>query len=172
VLSARDLTLRRGPEPLFEQVNFTVFRGDKVGITGANGSGKSSLFAAILDRLGTDRGDIDRPAGLKIAHVEQEVAASGRAAIEFVLDGDSELRKVQAATLEAERNDAAMELAECYAALQAIDGYRAPARAAAIMHGLGFKAADHERSVAECRRDTMARRLAGGIHGNLDDDFP
>jgi len=164
VLSARDLTLRRGPEPLFEQVNFTVFRGDKVGITGANGSGKSSLFAAIRGELAADRGDIDRPPNLKVAHVEQEVAASDRAAIEFVLDGDSELRGVQAAIEDADRRDAAMNLANAYASLQAIDGYRASARAAAIMHGLGFKTADHERKVAEFSggwrvRLAMARAL-------------
>ena len=149
MLIARDLTLRRGPQPLFEQVNFTVFRGNKVGITGANGTGKSSLFAAILGELTPDRGDIDLPAALKIAHVEQEIAAGGRPAIEFVLDGDAELRRVQAAIEDAERRDAAMALAQLYSSLEAIDGYRAKARAAAIMHGLGFKAADHERSVAE-----------------------
>jgi ATP-binding cassette subfamily F protein 3 len=164
VLSARDLTLRRGPQPLIEQANFTVFRGNKAGITGANGSGKSSLFAAILGELAADRGDIDRPANLKIAHVEQEVAASARAAIEFVLDGDTELRSVLAVIEEAERRDAAMALAEGYASLQAIDGYRARARAAAIMHGLGFKTADHERKVTEFSggwrvRLAMARAL-------------
>ena len=164
MLSARDLTLRRGPEPLFEQVNFTVFRGNKVGITGANGSGKSSLFAAIRGELNADRGDIDRPPNLKIAHVEQEVAASDRAAIEFVLDGDAELRAVLAAIEDAERRDAPMILANAHASLQAIDGYRARARAAAIMHGLGFKTADHERRVAEFSggwrvRLAMARAL-------------
>jgi ATP-binding cassette subfamily F protein 3 len=164
MLSARDLTLRRGPEPLFEQVNFTIFRGNKVGLTGANGSGKSSLFAAVRGELGADRGDIERPSGLKIAHVEQEVAASDRAAIEFVLDGDTELRSVLAAIEDAERRDAAMELAELYASLQAIDGYRARARAAALMHGLGFKSSDLERSVAEFSggwrvRLAMARAL-------------
>ena len=164
MLSARDLTLRRGPEPLFEQVNFTVFRGNKVGITGANGSGKSSLFAAILGELGADHGDIDRPAALKISHVEQEVTATDRPAIEFVLDGDSELRSVLAAIEDAELRDAPMELAEIYAALQAIDGYRARARAAAIMHGLGFTSKDHERKVAEFSggwrvRLAMARAL-------------
>jgi len=164
MLSARDLTLRRGPEPLFERVNFTIFRGNKVGLTGANGSGKSSLFAAIRGELGPDHGDIDRPAALKIAHVEQEVAASERAAIEFVLDGDIELRSVTAAIEDAERRDAAMELAELYASLQAIDGYRARARAAALMHGLGFKATDLERTVAEFSggwrvRLAMARAL-------------
>jgi ATP-binding cassette subfamily F protein 3 len=164
VLSARDLTLRRGPEPLFEQVNFTIFRGNKVGITGANGSGKSSLFAAILGELGADHGDIDLPAALKISHVEQEVTAADRPAIEFVLDGDSELRSVLAAIEDAELRDAPMELAENYAALQAIDGYRARARAAAIMHGLGFDAKDHDRKVAEFSggwrvRLAMARAL-------------
>jgi ATP-binding cassette, subfamily F, member 3 len=164
VLSARDLTLRRGPEPLIEQANFTVFRGDKVGITGANGAGKSSLFAAIRGELHADRGDIDRPSSLKIGHVEQEVEATERAAIEFVLDGDSELRRVLAAIADAEARDAAMPLAEAHAALEAIDGYRARARAAALMHGLGFKAADHLRKVAEFSggwrvRLSMARAL-------------
>ena len=164
MLSARDLTLRRGPQPLFEQVNFTVFRGNKVGITGANGTGKSSLFAAILGELTPDRGDIDLPAAIKAAHVEQEISASLRPAIEFVLDGDAELRRVQAAIEEAESRDAALALAELYSSLEAIDGYRAKARAAAIMHGLGFKAADHTRLVAEFSggwrvRLAMARAL-------------
>jgi len=164
MLSARDLTLRRGPEPLFEKVNFIIFRGNKVGLTGANGAGKSSLFAAIRGELGSDQGEIDRPTGLKVAHVEQEVAASDRPAIEFVLDGDTELRSVQAAIEAAERRDAPMELAELYASLQAIDGYRAPARAAALLHGLGFKTTDLERTVAEFSggwrvRLAMARAL-------------
>ena len=164
MLSARDLTLRRGSEPLFEQVNFIIFRGNKVGLTGSNGAGKSSLFAAILGELGPDQGDIERPANLKIAHVEQEVAASDRPAIEFVLDGDSELRSVMGAIESAEARDAPLELAELYAQLQAIDGYRARARAASLMHGLGFQAADLDRTVAEFSggwrvRLAMARAL-------------
>src|SRR5277367_1444512 len=149
MLAARDLTLRRGPQPLIEQVSFSVFRGDKVGITGANGSGKSSLIAAILGRLAPDRGDITLPAALKVAHVEQEIAASARPAIEFVLDGDEQLRGVQQAIEDAEKRDAAILLAELYSTLEAIDGYRAKARAAGVMHGLGFRAADHERAVSE-----------------------
>jgi ATP-binding cassette subfamily F protein 3 len=164
MLSARDLTLRRGPQALFEQVNFTVFRGNKVGITGANGTGKSSLFAAVLRELTPDRGAIELPAAIKIAHVEQEIAASLAPALEFVLDGDTELRGVQLAIEEAQKRDASMLLAELYSSLEAIDGYRANARAAAIMHGLGFKVADHERAVAEFSggwrvRLAMARAL-------------
>ena len=101
---------------------------------------------------------------LKIAHVEQEIGGIDRPAIEYVLDGDAELRRVMAAIEDAERRDAAMELAELYAALQAIDGYRARARAAAIMHGLGFKPDEHERKVGEFSggwrvRLSMARAL-------------
>ncbi len=164
MLSARDLTLRRGADPLFEKVNFTIFRGERVGLTGANGAGKSSLFAALCGELAPDSGDIELPASLKIAHVEQEVSALDRPAIEFVLDGDTELRRVMAAIEDAERRDAAMELAELYASLDAIDGYRAPARAASIMHGLGFEASQHQRTVAEFSggwrvRLSMARAL-------------
>jgi ATP-binding cassette subfamily F protein 3 len=149
MLSARDLTLRRGAQPLFEQVSFTVFRGNKVGLTGANGTGKSSLFAAIRGELAPDRGAIDLPATLKVAHVEQEIAASSRTAIDFVLDGDLELREVQAAIADAERRGSNLQLAELYSTLEAIGGFRAKARAAGIMHGLGFKAADHERTIAD-----------------------
>ena len=149
MLSARDLTLRRGPQPLFTDVNFTIFRGDKVGITGANGAGKSSLFAAIRGQLSADRGEIEVPANLRIGYVEQEIAAEARAAIEFVLDGDGELRRVQSAIAAAEQRDEPIKLAELYTELESIDGYRAAARAAAVMHGLGFKAKDHRRAVAE-----------------------
>jgi ATP-binding cassette subfamily F protein 3 len=149
MLSARDLSLRRGPQPLFEQVNFSVYRGNKVGITGANGAGKSSLFAAVRGELAPDHGDLDLPAATTIAHVEQEIAADSRPAIEFVLDGDAQLRATQASIAVAEQADAPLQLAELYATLEAIDGYRAPARAAAVMHGLGFESSQFGRPVAE-----------------------
>jgi ATP-binding cassette, subfamily F, member 3 len=149
MLSARDLTLRRGPQPLFEQVNFTVYRSNKVGITGANGTGKSSLFAAVRGELAPDRGDLELSGAISIAHVEQEIAADGRPAIEFVLDGDLQLRATQLAISAAEERNEPLKLAEAYARLEAIDGYRAPARAAAVMHGLGFDAKTFERPAAE-----------------------
>ncbi len=164
MLSARDLTLRRGPTPLFERADFTIYRGEKVGITGANGAGKSSLFAALRGELAADRGDIEVPSGLKIAHVEQEITASGRVAVEFVLDGDLELRRVEASIDRAERAQAPMDLAEAHAAFAAIDGYRARARAAEIMHGLGFRGGDEARRMDEFSggwrvRLAMARAL-------------
>jgi ATP-binding cassette, subfamily F, member 3 len=165
MLSARDLTLRRGPEPLFEKASFTIFRGERAGITGANGAGKSSLFAAIRGELGSDAGDIEKPAGLTLGVVEQEITAVDQAAIEFVLDGDAGLRALEARIQAAEADESrAMELADLHADLLGIDGYRARARAAAIMHGLGFKTADHARKVGEFSggwrvRLAMARAL-------------
>src|SRR5271165_446683 len=122
MLSARDLTLRRGPLPLIEQVNFTIFRGNKLGITGANGAGKSSLFAALRGELSPDKGEIDRPAGLKIAHVEQEISASSREAIEFVMDGDAQLRAGEGAMRDAKPRYAPMARAEAHGASRAIGG--------------------------------------------------
>src|SRR5271154_7146065 len=122
MLSARDLTLRRGAQPLFEQVSFTVFRGNKVGLTGANGAGKSSLFAAIRGDLGSDQGEIDRPASLTLGIVEQEITGIERPAIEFVLDGDIELRRTLDAIEAAERDDEPVHLGELHAHLLTIDG--------------------------------------------------
>ena len=101
---------------------------------------------------------------MRIAHVEQEITATDRPAIEFVLDGDTELRSCLAAIEDAERRDDAMALAELHATFNGLDGYRARARAAALMHGLGFKTADLERPVAEFSggwrvRLAMARAL-------------
>jgi ATP-binding cassette subfamily F protein 3 len=164
MLCARDLTLRRGPQPLFEQVDFNVYRGNKIGITGANGTGKSSLFAAVLGELAPDRGELELGGACRIAHVEQEIVADSRSAIDFVLDGDAQLRSTQAAIAAAEQLDEPLRLAELYATLEAIDGYRAPARAAAVMHGLGFAARQFERPAAELSggwrvRLAMARAL-------------
>jgi len=165
MLVARDLTLRRGPLPLFDQVHFDVYRGDKIGLTGANGTGKSSLFAAVRGELAPDRGDIKVIAACRIAHVEQEIVADPRPALEFVLDGDTQLRSAQAAIDAAVKLDEPLKLAEAHATFEAIDGYRAPARAAAVMHGLGFETRQLERPAAELSggwrvRLAMARALS------------
>ena len=165
MLTARDLHLRRGPQPLVEDADFTIHRGEKVGVTGANGAGKSSLFAALRGELAPDRGDLEVPPNLTIAHVEQEVGAIDREAIEYVLDGDAQLRLAQTRIERAEQEGDALRIAQAHAQLEAVDGYRARARAAEILHGLGFAAADHARTVAQFSggwrvRLAMARALA------------
>jgi len=149
MLKFDDVTLRRGPRILFAHASFSLFRGEKVGITGENGSGKSSLLALVRGELQPDAGHFTMPGNLAVAHVAQELDAIERAAIEFVLDGDAELRELQARIANAEAQDHGTKLAELYAHYASIGGYEANARAAQLMHGLGFAAGDEQRRVAQ-----------------------
>ncbi len=134
---------------LFAHADFSLFRGEKVGITGENGSGKSSLLALVRGELHPDAGHFTMPGNLAMAHVAQELDAIDRPAIEFVLDGDAELRALETRIAQAEAADQGTRLAELHAQYAAIGGYDARARAAQLMHGLGFATADEERTVAE-----------------------
>src|ERR1700729_3744869 len=105
MLNFSDLTLRRGKRALFSEATFSLFRGEKVGITGENGSGKSSLLSLVRGDLHPDSGNFDMPPGLATAHVSQELLATDQAAIEFVLDGDAELRLLERDIAAAEASD-------------------------------------------------------------------
>ncbi|PHR50652.1 ATP-binding cassette domain-containing protein [Cycloclasticus sp.] len=142
MLKLSNVSLRRGTKVLFENVSFTVHAGQCVGISGANGCGKSSLFAMVLDSLQPDSGDFSIQSGFVIAHVAQELAATEQAAIEFVIDGDKELRDIQQKIAHAEAQHDGHRAAELYAELETIQGYTANSRAAILMNGLGFKATD------------------------------
>ena len=145
MLNFTDVTLRRGPRALFEKASFGVFRGDKVGITGENGSGKSSLLALVRGVLHPDAGSLEMPAGLAIAHVSQELAASDQTAIEFVLDGDAELRSLEREIALAEARDDGVRIGELHGRYAAVGGYDARSRAGRLLHGLGFTSADEQR---------------------------
>jgi ATP-binding cassette subfamily F protein 3 len=148
MLTFSGLSLRRGARLLITDASFTIYRGEKVGIVGANGCGKSSLLALILGELQADAGNFDMPTQLVVAHVAQEMAATQRAAVEFVMDGDAELRETEAAMAAAEAKDAGAVLGELHARYAALGGYDARSRAGRLMHGLGFSAADETRPVA------------------------
>jgi ATP-binding cassette subfamily F protein 3 len=147
MLSFSGLALRRGTRLLISDASFTIYRGEKVGIVGANGCGKSSLLALILGELQADAGSFDMPSQLVVAHVAQEMDATDRAAVEFVMDGDAELRDTEAAMAAAEARDAGAALGELHARYAALGGYDARSRAGKLMHGLGFSATDEERPV-------------------------
>jgi ATP-binding cassette subfamily F protein 3 len=147
MLKFDSLTLRRGPRVLFAEASFSVFRGEKVGITGENGSGKSSLLALVRGELVPDAGHFEMPSDLATAHVAQELAASDAHAIDFVLDGDTELRQLEARIAQAATATDGTKLANLYAQYATIGGYDARARAAQLMHGLGFSTADETRPV-------------------------
>ncbi len=147
MITLRNLSLQRGLKLLFNQVNITINTGQKVGLIGANGCGKSSLLALLRGELHSDEGDVDLPPQLTIAHVAQETPAVSQPAIEYVLDGDQALRDIDAALVLATQAGDGMREARLHAQFEAIDGYTARARAAQLMHGLGFAASEDDKQV-------------------------
>ena len=148
MLNFSDVSVRRGKRELFSGATFSLFRGEKVGITGENGSGKSSLMALVRGELQPEAGSFEMPAQLELAHVSQELLATEQGAIEFVLDGDAGLRQIEQQLAEAERADDGERLGELHAAYAAIGGYDARSRAGRLLHGLGFSNADETRPVS------------------------
>jgi ATP-binding cassette subfamily F protein 3 len=149
VILLRNLTLARAGRPLLEGVNLSLHAGQKVGVTGANGCGKSSLFALFTGALHQEAGDLELPPNWVIAHVGQETPALATGALDFTLDGDAELRKIEADLRAAEDAHDGEAIAHLHMDYGNIDGYSARARAAALLHGLGFQDEDFERPVAE-----------------------
>ncbi|GFO70890.1 ATP-binding cassette, subfamily F, member 3 [Bathymodiolus japonicus methanotrophic gill symbiont] len=148
MLNFKNISLRRGTRVLFANTSFTLHKGQKVGITGANGVGKSSFFALIRNELHPDAGDFTMPPQLEVAHVAQETPAVDQAAIEYIIDGDQELRKIQQAINTAEQNNDGIKQADLLSKMDIIGGYTATARAARLMNGLGFKQPQEQLSVS------------------------
>lgn len=140
MISLTDIALRRGPALLFEGVSFVLHADQKMGLIGANGAGKTSLFKMILGELEPDRGMLELPRECRIAHLAQEVPGSPEPAIEYVLSGDADLRRIERELADAERNEDYDRIAPLHEALDNIDGYSARARAERLMAGLGFAA--------------------------------
>jgi ATP-binding cassette subfamily F protein 3 len=149
MLQFDNLALRRGPRLLIENATLQIHPGWKVGVTGANGTGKSSLFALIRDELHADAGECRHPADWVISHVAQETPAEARAAIEYVLDGDMGLRAVESALADAEARHDGEQLGTLHAHYEVIGGYTARSRAAQLLQGLGFSTADEDRPVSD-----------------------
>ena len=149
MIQFKNLTLKRGVKVLVEGASLQLHPGHKVGLTGANGAGKSSIFAMLRGELHPEAGDLEIPPGWVVGHVAQDTPALPDAAIEFALDGDAELRSVEKALAEAEAKHEGDRIGELHAKLGEIGGYSAKARAAALLDGLGFKPADLNRPVSD-----------------------
>ena len=147
MLKITDLSLRRGTRLLLENVELDVFPGQRLGLTGANGSGKSSLFSVIAGRLEADQGNVSLPRGTLIAEVLQETPESSRTAIDYVINGDKAYRSLETKIAQAELDDNGTELASLHSQMEAIDGFRVSARAGQLLHGLGFTATEQSQSV-------------------------
>lgn len=140
MLKCTQLSLRRGARELLHEVSFTIHSGQRVGVTGANGVGKSSLFALIRKELQPDSGDISLPPNTVIASVAQETPAVNRPALDYAMDGDQALRTLEQRILVAEQLNQGEMLAHLYTEMENIGGYSAASRAACLLHGLGFSA--------------------------------
>ncbi|MEM7082625.1 MAG: ATP-binding cassette domain-containing protein [Pseudomonadota bacterium] len=145
MINLSNIALRRGRRVLFERATFQLHAGQKLGVIGANGCGKSSLFSLLLGELEADDGALGLDARDVIAHVAQESPSGSESAVQFVVDGDAELRAVQAALVKAEEQGD--DVHRLHERLDAIDGYTAESRASRLLHGLGFASDTFNQSV-------------------------
>ncbi|AAQ60426.1 ATP-binding cassette domain-containing protein [Chromobacterium violaceum] len=148
MIQLKNLSLRRGLKELLIGANLTLNPGYKAGLTGANGVGKSSLFAMLLGELHADGGDMLLPPNWTVAHVAQETPALERSALDYVLDGDKELRALESQLADAEDKHDGNAIGHLHGELANIDAYSAPARAGKLLTGLGFDEAAQQRPVA------------------------
>ena len=149
MLALTNISLRRGRKVLIENASFQIHAGQRMGVIGANGSGKSSLFAMLLGELEPDDGELAIDPKNVIAHVAQESPHGSGAAVDYVMDGDHELREVQAAIAEGEADPDEPDLHLLYERMEAIDGFTAESRASRLLHGLGFAADEYSKPVRE-----------------------
>ena len=144
MIRLQQLSLMRGTKPLFVQVDLTLNPGDKIGLIGANGTGKSTLFAMLRDEIHPDQGSIDFPRNWRVAHVAQETPALDRSALDYAIDGDITLRKLEAEleSIEQQVDDAEYgnRIGEIHSMLADADAYTVRSRAEQLLHGLGFSA--------------------------------
>ena len=144
-----ELSLLRGTQQLLKHADLTLHSGWKVGIIGANGVGKSSLFKLLIGELQLDAGELKMSGNQTIAHMAQEVHSNNRNVLDYVLDGDTALRKIQAQLQHAEQEDMAGRIGELHAQLDNIDGYTAESRAQQLLNGRGFSNDDAQRDISD-----------------------
>ncbi|MDG1307610.1 MAG: ATP-binding cassette domain-containing protein [Porticoccaceae bacterium] len=147
MISLSNIELRRGIKLLLHDAEMVVHPGQHIGIIGGNGTGKSSLFKLLLGQVTADAGELFIPKDWRIAHMAQELARSERSAVDYVLDGDPELRKIEAAIEKALASDDHDRLAIEYENMEMANGFNAHSRAEQLLHGLGFHQSEVNRPV-------------------------
>ncbi|MDB5824461.1 MAG: ATP-binding cassette protein [Herminiimonas sp.] len=148
----QQVSLMRGVKPLLSQADVTLNPGERIGLIGANGTGKSSLFSVLRNELHADLGEIQMPPTWRIAHVAQETPALDRSAIDYAIDGDTHLRQLEAvlAELESQPHSSSngTQIAESHAALADADVYTVRSRAETLLTGLGFSLSQMDQPIA------------------------
>ncbi|MEN8618182.1 ABC transporter ATP-binding protein [Shewanella baltica] len=147
MISINQAQLIRGSKTLLDETSLTIYPGHKVGLVGANGTGKSSLLALILGHLSLDKGEFSLPSGWQIATVAQETPALDVSALEYVIDGDSEYRQLEVLLHKAQEDNDGNAIALLHGKIDAIGGYAIHSRAGSLLAGLGFSEADQSNPV-------------------------
>ena len=147
MISVRNVTLRRGVIVVLDNASVTFTPGEKVGLVGRNGAGKSSFFGLLNGTLHEDSGEFSIPAAWRMGQVAQEMPETEQSATDFVIEGDTVLLAAQAEVAAAEASDDGMRMAHAYMALHDAGAHDAPARAQALIQGLGFSAAQLDQPV-------------------------
>ncbi len=145
MIDIQDITIRISGKVLLDKASAHISDNQKVGLVGANGCGKSTLFRALLGGLETETGSISLPERAKVASVAQEITDTTVPVLDYVLSQDKE----RASLLSRLDNASVAEQAEIHERLMAIGSASAPARASAILYGLGFSNADLSRPISE-----------------------
>ncbi|MDE0926759.1 MAG: ATP-binding cassette domain-containing protein [Methylophilaceae bacterium] len=148
MIQFKNITIVRGIKVLIEGASLQLHPSHKVGLTGANGAGKSSLFAMLRGELEADKGDLEIPSSWVVGHVAQETPALSISALQFVLEGDEELSQIEQDLVVAEANAKGERIAELHGRLSEIEGYSAKSRAAGLLDGLGFSQVELENTVS------------------------
>ena len=149
MLSFNNLELVLGGKTLFDDVSLTIHHHQKVGLIGANGTGKTSLFKVIKKEIEVDQSSVSYPNDLRISYLAQEVPASDEIALQYVLSGDYRLLEIQHEIELAEKEEKFEILAELYETYSALDGYSANSKAEQLMVGLGFKSEDFNKPLKD-----------------------
>ena len=149
MLSFNNLELVLGGKTLFDDVSLTIHHHQKVGLVGANGTGKTSLFKVIKKEIEVDQSTVSFPNDLRISYLAQEVPALDEIALQYVLSGDYRLIEIQHEIELAEKEEKFELLAELYETYSALDGYSAKSKAEQLMAGLGFKSEDFSKSLKD-----------------------
>ncbi|MDH3461645.1 MAG: ATP-binding cassette domain-containing protein, partial [Burkholderiaceae bacterium] len=139
MITLRDLSLRRGTKVILACANLSLNPGEKIGLVGRNGAGKSSLFALLTGALQADAGELDFPARWRLAEVVQTMPETSMGVTDYVLEGDTQLMEAQGALVAAESANDGLAMAEAHHQLAEAGAFDARSRAQALLMGLGFK---------------------------------
>ncbi len=159
MININNISLQRGNRILFSDATLVIHEKQRVGLIGANGAGKSSLFAMILGQLEIDRGEFTLSPQLRVAHVAQETPPLDTKAIDYVIDGDKNLRSLESQLLNAEEANDGELIAHYHTELAAVESYSAASRAASLLAGLGF---------SEAQQHSPVKSFSGGWRMRLN----